>query len=85
MGMMQQIRDEARIEGRTEGRIEGLVDGIELLLRHRFGEDGLSVLAEIRQVKDVALLYRVHDSLMTVQSVAELRRIYARQQKPQRE
>ncbi len=73
MGMMQQIRD----EGHREGRREGLLHGIEVLLKHRFGDAGLSALAEIRRVEDVALLDRICDSFETVENIDALRRIYS--------
>lgn len=50
---------------------------IQAGLRHRFGEAGLPLLAEIVQLEDLATLAAIHATLFTATSPAELRRLYA--------
>jgi hypothetical protein len=55
---------------------QDLLDGIALALELRFGEAGLTLLPEIREVKDVTVLRKILKNLKTVDSPANLRRIY---------
>src|SRR5438477_9542496 len=48
--------EKGRTQGRQEGLREGLLTGIEALLRSRFGERGVPLLAELSQVQDVGVL-----------------------------
>ncbi|MBF0343056.1 MAG: hypothetical protein HQL06_02385 [Nitrospirae bacterium] len=45
-----------RVEGIEEGRVDGLHDAIEVLLRAKFGEKGLSLMQKISRYKDQSRL-----------------------------
>jgi hypothetical protein len=47
--------------------------GIELGLELRFGEEGLRLLPEIRQIEEVEVLGAIHAGLKRVGSLDELR------------
>ena len=74
MGLVERCRE----EGRQAGVKEGLLAGIELGLELRFGPEGQRLLAEIRQIEDVAVLREVHEALKTVDRPQALRSVYAR-------
>jgi hypothetical protein len=59
-----------------QGIREGLLAGIELGLELRFGDEGLRVLPEIRQIEEVEVLRAIHAGLKRVGSLDELRGIY---------
>jgi hypothetical protein len=59
-----------------EGIKQGLLEGIELGLRLKFGDEGLEVLSEISQIKDVEQLRAILRGLLTVNSLDELRQLY---------
>jgi hypothetical protein len=58
------------------GRTAGLLAGIEQCLDIRFGEAGLQLLPEIRELTDVELLQTVLEKIKTVASPEELRRLW---------
>lgn len=49
----------AKEEGLEEGQEEGLKRGIRALLRSRFGDEGLKLMAEIDAVHDDDLLEKI--------------------------
>ncbi|MDW8316396.1 MAG: Rpn family recombination-promoting nuclease/putative transposase [Anaerolineae bacterium] len=67
-------------QGILQGRREGLIDAISLGIRLRFGKEGLPLLPEIRRIEDIAVLEAIYDSFETIESLDDLRRIYARPQ-----
>jgi predicted transposase/invertase (TIGR01784 family) len=64
-------------QGIQQGRRQGLIDAISLGIRLRFGSDGLWLLPEVRRVEDIEILESIYDSIETVKTPDELRRIYA--------
>lgn len=62
-GIQQNIRQE-------------VLSGIELGLDLKFGDAGLQLMPEIREIQDVETLRRVRESLRTVQTLDELRQLY---------
>jgi hypothetical protein len=58
-------------------RTEELLGAIEVLLRVRFGADGLQLLPEIQQLSGVDLLRSIHRGIETATSLDEVRRIWA--------
>jgi hypothetical protein len=66
-------------QGRQEGRQEGLLDGIALALDLKFGDESQPVIAEIRQLGDLAIIQAIYDAIKTAGSLDALRRIYAPQ------
>jgi predicted transposase YdaD len=69
-----EVRGEAR--GRQIGLREGLLSAIELGLEFKFGEAGLQLMPEIRQIEDIDLLERLRNAIKTVESPQAFRRIY---------
>lgn len=67
-------------QGMQQGRRQGLIDAISLGVRLRFGSDGLWLLPEIRRIEEIAILESIYDSVETVKTPDELRRIYAQPQ-----
>jgi hypothetical protein len=63
-------------QGLQQGMREGLLAGIELGLELRFGDEGLRLLPEIRQIEEVEVLKAIHAGLKRVGSLDELRGIY---------
>ena len=78
---LQQGREEGLQQGLQQGLRqgirEGLLAGIELGLELKFGAEGLRLLPEIRRIEDVEVLRAIQEGLKTVQTLEELRRIYA--------
>ena len=64
-------------EGIQQGVRQGLLAGIELGLKLKFDGQGVRLLPEIHQIKDVEVLRAVHNAIETADTVEELRRIYA--------
>ena len=62
--------------GRNEGIREGLLAGIELGLELKFGDAGLQLLPEIRQVDKLDVLRNIHEGLRTAETPEALQRIY---------
>ena len=63
--------------GRAEGRAAGLLDGIALALDLKFGEAAAPVIAEVRQLTDLALLEAILGQIKTAATLDDLRRMYA--------
>ncbi len=59
-------------------RQEGIVEGIELVLDVKFGADGLRLLSEIREIKDIKKLRAVQRALKIARTPDEVRRVYLR-------
>ncbi|MCX6032366.1 MAG: hypothetical protein NT169_24110 [Chloroflexi bacterium] len=59
-------------------RQEGIVEGIELVLDVKFGTDGLRLLSEIRDIKDIKKLRAVQRALKVACTPDEVRRVYFR-------
>ncbi len=64
------------VKGREEGREEGLLAGIEVALRIKFGQSGLALLPEIRQIDGVGLLRTILDAVPQAESPDALRRLW---------
>jgi len=63
--------------GLQRGRIEGLSQGIEGMLRLKFGEPGLRLMPEIREIKESEKLEAILHSIETAASPEDLRQIWA--------
>lgn len=76
----RQIVEESEKRGEARGRQIGLREGllltIEMALKLRFGEAGLALMPEIRQIEDINLLERLCDVVETVESPQAFRRVY---------
>ena len=81
MGPFQRMREESYNQGIQQGIQQGirqqLLAGIELGLELKFGAAGLAVLPEMRKLEDVDVLRAIHEGLKIVQTLDELRGIYA--------
>jgi hypothetical protein len=54
-----------------------LLECIETFLEHRFGEAGLQLMPEIKEIQDVEKLRAVYRAINTATSPQELRRLWA--------
>ena len=59
------------------GLRQSLTQGIELSLELRFGEPGLQLMPEIREVKDSEKLEAILQAIKTAATPEDLRRIWA--------
>jgi hypothetical protein len=77
---MDKIQEEKRMPYITSiqrlGRREGMREGIEVLLRIRFGEEGLKLMPEIREIHEEETLRAVLKALETATSPDEVRRVW---------
>src|SRR5262249_37537065 len=77
---IEQYQEEQRMPYITSvqrlGRMEGRLEGIELGLKLRFGEAGLALLPEIRQLEDDEKLAAVLAAIETAATPKELRRVW---------
>lgn len=64
--------------GLQRGLSQGRIEGIEALLRFRFGESGLRLMPEIRQIEEKDKLEAILRAAETVADPDELRRIWVR-------
>lgn len=58
------------------GRIEGLLKGIEKCLKIKFGEDGLGLMPEIRELDDHEKLEAILEAIESVNAPDELRQLW---------
>ena len=61
----EEVRAEERSEGEHTGLIKGLQEGVMLSLEIKFGEAALSLLSDVRQIHDVALLQELISLIKT--------------------
>lgn len=59
-----------------QGWREGILEGIELVLDIKFGEAGLRLWPELREITDMKKLKKVQRALKAVRTPEELRRVY---------
>jgi hypothetical protein len=64
------------IDGRAEGKVETWLDAIATALKIKFGEAGLTLLPEIRQIVDPDRLRAIHDRSITASALEEVRAAY---------
>ncbi len=78
---LDRIQEEKRMPFVTSierlARGEGLCLGIESLLRVRFGEEGLKLMPEIREVYEEEVVLAILNALETAASPDEVRRLWA--------
>ncbi len=65
-------RVEGRVEGLSEGQVRGMQNSIEILLRRKFGERGLSLMPKIRMYKDESRLSAITDALIMANDIREI-------------
>lgn len=63
-------------EGIQEGIREGILKGIEALLEVKFGTEGLGILPEISQIKDLEVLEAILAGIKTKNTLEEIQEIY---------
>ncbi|MBF0606921.1 MAG: hypothetical protein HQL61_05125 [Magnetococcales bacterium] len=69
---IQEGKQEGKQEGLESGRLEGMQDTIELLLKARFGEEGVSFMPKIRGYGDTSKLRTIIEALIKAQDIREL-------------
>lgn len=60
----------------NQGRRQELVSGIELGLELKFGSEGLELISEISQLKDIEVLTAIREGIRTMNTLEEIRQIY---------
>ncbi|MGB3651904.1 MAG: transposase [Rivularia sp. (in: cyanobacteria)] len=60
----------------NQGRKQELLSGIELGLELKFGSEGLQLMSEISQIKDIEVLTAIREGIRTKNSLEEIRQIY---------
>ncbi|MDJ0696338.1 hypothetical protein [Mastigocoleus sp. MO_188.B34] len=68
--------EKGKREGKVEGKKEGILELIEVTLEIKFGAEGLEILPEISQIKDVDVLRAVLNGIKIKNTLEELRKIY---------
>ncbi|MBT8420008.1 MAG: hypothetical protein KJO08_04010 [Gammaproteobacteria bacterium] len=68
MGPVQQARE--------EGIQQGIQQGIQLGVELKFGQQGLTLISDIKKIRDLKLLQSIHDGLKSVNSMEELQALY---------
>src|SRR5437667_463908 len=66
------------------GLEKGLLRGIEGILKLKFGEEGLQLLPEIRELQDHELLEEVLEAIETAATPDKLRRVWASKRRPRK-
>ncbi|MGB7414175.1 MAG: hypothetical protein WA902_08195 [Thermosynechococcaceae cyanobacterium] len=62
---------------KKEGLIEGLLEGIKLGLEIKFGNEGLKLLPELLQIKELETIRAIQSGLREATMLSEVRSIYA--------
>ncbi|MEW6495308.1 MAG: hypothetical protein AB1589_22750 [Cyanobacteriota bacterium] len=63
-------------QGLEQGLRQGLLLGIALGLELKFGNEGLQLMPEIREVENVEVLEAIQEAIKTVQTLDDLCQIY---------
>lgn len=67
----------AEQSAREKGLVQGLLTGIEVALDIKFGNDGLKLLPEIREVTDVEKLKAIQQAIKTAEKPEDLRSFWS--------
>lgn len=59
------------------GRAEGLIDGLALALELKFGAVAAPVIADLRQISDLAQIEAILAKIKTAESLDEVRSVYS--------
>lgn len=60
----------------NQGRKQELISGIELGLELKFGSQGLQLMSEISQIKNIEVLTAIREGIRTKNNLEEIRQIY---------
>ena len=60
---------------------KGLLQGIEACLKMKFGDEGLKLMPELREIQDHVLLGKILHAIPTAASPDELRRVWTRKRR----
>jgi hypothetical protein len=63
------------------GLAKGLLEGIEKCLKMQFGDEGLELMPELRELRDHELLRKILARIDTAASSDDLRRIWTRKRR----
>jgi len=75
MGLVSVIKEEGRQEGIQQGVQQGLLEGIEALLEIKFGERGLKLFPDIRNILDTDRLRRIKDAIKVSREVQDVEKV----------
>ena len=78
--MIGTIAQEWLQQGEQRGLRRGLLAGIRLGLKLKFGLAGATLMPEIAQIEDVALLQTIGDASELAATPDEVRQVYRRQE-----
>jgi len=66
------LAEKLRLEGAERGRIEGKIEAIELGMVLKFPEQANTVMADVKKIKDLAVLDKIKDAIKTAQNASEI-------------
>ena len=62
--------------GERIGLQKGLLEGIKMGLELKFGSEGILIIPEIQEIRNVDILKAILTSIKTANTMEELRRVY---------
>ena len=63
------------------GMEKGLLQGLEVSLKLKYGDEGLKLMPELREIQDHELLSRILNAIETAASPDDLRRVWTRKRR----
>lgn len=75
MTIAEKLRKEGKLEGKIEGKIEGIIEGIEIALEIKYGKEALTLMKDIRQIKDLDKIEGIKELIREKSSFNEVKEV----------